>query len=119
MTREADDETHARTQFLRGTLELLVLQAVAEEARHGYGVLEWLEAQLGPDLPIEEGTLYPALHRMEDRGWLQSEWGVSENRRRAKYYRLAAAGRARLGRESERWQGYAKSVLSALGGADG
>ncbi|MEZ4416694.1 MAG: PadR family transcriptional regulator [Gemmatimonadota bacterium] len=108
------EDPSLRTHFLRGALELLVLQALRAGPRHGYGILEWLEERLGPDLPIEEGTLYPALHRMKQRGWLQAEWGVSETNRRARYYTLAKAGRERLEHESAQWSSYARTVMGAL-----
>lgn len=103
-----------RMSLLQGTLDLLVLRALLVEARHGYGVSEWLRARTGGTLEVEEGALYTCLHRMEGRGWLSAEWGVSENKRRAKYYRLTEAGRQRLDDETRRWQRYSAAVFKVL-----
>jgi PadR family transcriptional regulator PadR len=100
--------------ILRGTLDLLVLKALSWGTAHGYGVARWIEFATGDALAVGEGTLYPALHRLEERGWIAAEWGVSENNRRAKYYSLTAAGRARLRVEAENWRRYARAVFSAL-----
>lgn len=99
----------ARTNIpvVPGTLELLVLKALASgDALHGFGVLAWLRAASGGELEIEEGALYPALHRMERKRWIAGEWGVSEKGRRARYYTLTKAGRAELVRLEERWTRY-------------
>jgi transcriptional regulator len=106
----------ANANLLRGTLELLILRALAGGPRHGYGVLEWLERTVSPELLVEEGTLYPALHRLEEEGLIAASWGRSENNRRAKYYRLTRAGSRRVSRESAEWRAYAERVLGALGG---
>ncbi|HUG40332.1 MAG TPA: PadR family transcriptional regulator [Longimicrobiales bacterium] len=93
-----------------GTLELLVLKTLSRgEALHGFEILRWLRDTTGGALVIEEGALYPALHRMERRGWLQAEWGVSEKGRRAKYYGITAEGRAGLAREEGRWTRYVRA----------
>jgi PadR family transcriptional regulator len=89
--------------LLQGTLDMLVLKTLARGAMHGYGIAEFIQAGSNRALRVEEGALYPALHRLELRGLLASEWGVSENKRRAKYYRLTAAGRKQLAEESEHW----------------
>jgi len=89
--------------LLQGTLEVLVLKALVRGAMHGYGVAEWIHETSHQLLKVEEGALYPALHRMEVRGLLKAEWGASENNRRAKFYELTAEGRRRLEAESERW----------------
>src|SRR3954462_7678697 len=81
--------------LLRGTLDLLILKALSWGPRHGYAVVEWIEQATDTAFLIGEGTLYPALHRLEGRGWITAEWGVSDNNRQAKYYRLAPAGPAR------------------------
>ena len=101
--------------LLRGTLELLVLRALRDGPRHGYGILEWIEGAVAPELLVEEGTLYPALHRLEQQGWIRSGWGASENNRRAKYYRLTRKGSARAESESDAWRAYAEKVMRALG----
>jgi PadR family transcriptional regulator PadR len=101
--------------LLQGTLDVLVLKALEGEARHGYGVADWVRSRTGGTLDIEDGALYTALHRMERRGWLTSDWGVSENNRRAKYYGLTAAGAAKLADASAEWTRYAEAVFSVLG----
>lgn len=104
--------------LLRGTLDLLILKALSWGPRHGLAVLRWIEHTTHERLRIEEGALYPALHRMERKGWLETEWGVTENNRKAKYYRLTPAGRRRLAAEVSRWSRYAEVVqlvLSAQG----
>ena len=89
--------------MIQGTLEMLVLKAIQRGPLHGYGVAEWIEQTSQQVLKVEEGALYPALHRLELRGLLKAEWGASENNRRAKFYRLTAEGRKRLEAESQRW----------------
>ena len=88
---------------MAGTLDMLILRALAGGERHGYAVAEFIERRSEGWLQVEEGALYPALHRLEAGGWLAAAWGESENRRRAKFYRLTAAGRKRLAGETERW----------------
>lgn len=95
---------------VQGTLELLLLKTLSRgEAMHGFEVLRWIRNTTEGALEVEEGALYPALHRMERRGWLASEWGVSEKGRRAKYYSLTSAGRAELLREEARWTRYVQA----------
>jgi transcriptional regulator len=100
--------------LVQGTLDLLVLKALAGSARHGYGVAAWVRAVTEGALEIEEGALYTSLHRMERRGWIRSEWGVSENNRRAKYYGLTARGRKQLESESKTWTRYADAVQKVM-----
>lgn len=100
--------------LLRGTLDLLILQALATGAKHGYAVSEWLDAATDGTLLLEEGTLYPALHRLERKGWIEAEWGLSDNNRRAKYYGLTKAGRRQLREETATWSRYAEAVAKAL-----
>jgi transcriptional regulator len=90
--------------LLPGTLDMLVLKALARGPKHGYAVAEWIHEASEDVLRVEEGALYPALHRLELRGWLSSEWGTSGNNRRAKYYSLTAAGRKQLTAETGRWR---------------
>jgi PadR family transcriptional regulator PadR len=90
-------------EMLRDTLDMLVLKTLQKGAMHGYGIAEFIEERSEDVLRVEEGALYPALHRLELRGLLASEWGVSDNRRRAKFYRLTAAGRKQLQKDSARW----------------
>ena len=103
--------------LLRGTLDLLILRSLSLQERHGYGVAEWIEAITRDELRIQEGTLYPALHRMEKRGWIESWWDTTENNRRAKYYRLTEVGAQQLASEVERWQRYSGAMERALGDA--
>jgi transcriptional regulator len=106
----------ARTalDLLQGTLDLLILKALAWGPRHGYAVASWIRATTRDDLNIEDGALYTALHRMEQRGWLDSDWGITENNRRAKYYALTDAGRAELTAARARWSTYARAVFRVL-----
>ena len=101
-------------ELLPGTLDLLILKAVSLGAEHGYGVLLRIEQITGNALTIEQGALYPALYRLEHRGLLDTEWGTSDNNRKAKFYRLTAAGRKRLKAETERWNRTALAVNTAL-----
>jgi transcriptional regulator len=101
-------------ELLPGTLDLLVLKAVSLGRLHGYGVLLRIEQITGGALQVQQGALYPALYRLEHQGMVDTEWGVSENNRRAKYYRLTAAGRRRLSREVSSWNRLADAVALAL-----
>jgi transcriptional regulator len=103
--------------ILGGTLDLLILKALSWGPAHGYTVARWIEVATEDVLAVGEGTLYPALHRLEERALLESEWGVSENNRRAKFYKLTAAGRRQLRVEAESWKRYARAVLAALSAA--
>src|SRR5260370_4226581 len=100
------DKKESSGDLLQGTLDLLILKALAKGSMHGYGVAEWIHESSQDVLRVEEGALYPALHRLELRGLLSSEWGTSDNNRRAKYYALTAARRKRLAEETEflRWK---------------
>ena len=102
-----------QASLLPGTLDLLVLKAVSLGALHGYGVLLRIQQISGAALTIEQGALYPALYRLEHQGLLQTEWGTSDNNRRAKYYSLTSAGRKRLREETESWN----RLVAAIGGA--
>jgi transcriptional regulator len=95
---------------LRGTLDLMILKALSGGALHGYGLTRWIRSTTDEALSIEDGALYPALHRLEDRGWIRAEWGVSENNRRAKYYSLTAKGRRQLGTEMESWTRFSEAL---------
>jgi len=101
-------------ELLQGTLDVLVLKTLSWGPRHGYAVVRWIQQVTGDVLVVEEGSLYPALHRLERKGWIASEWGVSENNRRAKFYRLTAAGRAHLRAETQVWKRYAAAVTRVL-----
>ena len=103
-----------QAELLPGTLDLLILKAVSLGAEHGYGVLLRIEQITGNALNIEQGALYPALYRLEHRGLLDTEWGTSDNNRKAKFYSLTAAGRKRLKAETERWNRTILAVNTAL-----
>jgi PadR family transcriptional regulator PadR len=100
--------------LLRSSLDLLVLKALGWGPMHGYGISEWIGNATASLLLLEEGTLYPALHRLERRGWITSEWGVSANNRRAKFYRLTTAGRARFRAQAPLWHRHAEAIAVAL-----
>jgi transcriptional regulator len=107
-------------ELLRGTLNLLILKTVSWGPMHGLAVMRWIEQNSGDRLTIEEGALYPALHRMEQAGWLDAEWGFTERNRKAKFYRLSGAGRRQLGTELSKWSRYTEAVgmvLAASGAA--
>jgi len=104
----------AANDLLHGTLDALVLKTLSWGPRHGYAIARWLEDTTGDALRIEEGSLYPALYRMERRGWIEAEWGVSELGRRAKFYRLTASGREQLARETAQWESFAAAVSRVL-----
>src|SRR5687768_8451272 len=104
----------ASAELLPGTLDILILKAVSLGRLHGYGVLLRIEQISGGALQIQQGALYPALYRLEHQGLIGGEWGVSENNRRARYYRLTAAGRRRLGEEEASWNRLAEAMAAAL-----
>lgn len=101
-------------EVLRGTLDLLILKSVSWGPTHGYAVARWIEQATDDVLSIEEGSLYPALHRLENRGWISAEWGLSEKNRRAKYYTLTATGRTQLRLETVSWTRFAYAMFAAL-----
>lgn len=101
--------------ILRGTLDLLILKALSCGPAHGYSVAKWVEQATGDALAVGEGTLYPALYRLEERGWVSSSWGSSENNRQAKFYTLTRRGRKQLDVETAKWRAYADAIFSALG----
>lgn len=106
--------------LLRGTFDLILLRTLTWGPMHGLGILRWIETTTEHGLQIEEGSLYPALHRLEQKGWLAAEWGISENNRKAKYYRLTPVGRRQLTAELKRWSRYTAAVgliIDANGGA--
>jgi PadR family transcriptional regulator PadR len=100
--------------LLQGTLELLILKALSWDPAHGYGVARWIEGATDDALRVEEGSLYPALHRMSAKGWVESEWGVSENNRRARFYRLTPKGRSQLREKTRGWRRMVETVGKAL-----
>jgi PadR family transcriptional regulator PadR len=104
-------------ELLQGTLDVLVLKSLMFGPRHGYAVARWIRDTSDDALTVEDRALYVALHRLEDRGWVSAEWGLSENNRRAKYYRLTATGTRQLGAETVRWSRYAEAVFKVLDAA--
>jgi PadR family transcriptional regulator PadR len=108
------DETSETGELIQGTLEMLILRALMRGPMHGYGVAEWVHRTSQQVLRVEEGALYPALHRLELRGYLEAKWGVSDNNRRAKFYQLTAAGRKRLNAESQRWARLSAAVAFVM-----
>ena len=100
--------------LLQGTLELLVLKTLSWGPMHGYGIASWIEGATGDVLRVEEGSLYPALYRMTRKGWITGDWGLSENNRRAKYYRLTTEGRKQLREQVSGWQRLAAAVSRAV-----
>jgi PadR family transcriptional regulator, regulatory protein PadR len=97
-------------ELIRGTLDLLILKALAWKPMHGFAVLHWIEETSRNKLQIEEGALYPALHRMEQKQWLEAEWGYTDQNRKAKFYRLSALGRRQLTAELSRWSRYTEAM---------
>jgi transcriptional regulator len=100
--------------YLHGTLETLILKTLTGGPRHGYAVARWIEEATEAALPVEEGSLYPALYRMEKKGWVEAEWGTSELGRRAKLYRLTRAGRQQLASDTVAWATFAAAVNRVL-----
>jgi transcriptional regulator len=106
--------TRASLDLLQGTLDVLILKTLSWGPAHGYGVSRWIRQRTDDVLTVEDAALYQALHRLERRGWIESEWGLSENNRRAKYYQLTAEGRRQLRAEVSTWQRYAAAVSRVL-----
>jgi transcriptional regulator len=100
--------------LVQGTLELLILKSLSWGAMHGYSIANWIESVSEDVLRIEEGSLYPALHRLERKKWIEADWGVSENNRKAKFYRLTRAGRQRLREQSAGWDRLSDAMGKAL-----
>ena len=107
-----------QVDLVHGPLHLMILKTLTWGPMHGYAVARWIRDVTDDVLQIEEGSLYPALHRMEQRGWIEADWGVSENNRRAKFYRLTAEGRRHLGAESPNWLRFAQAVGKVLQSTD-
>jgi len=101
-------------ELIQGTLEMLILKALVRGPMHGYAVAEWIQQTSQQVLKVEEGALYPALHRLELRGVLKAEWGTSENNRRAKFYQLTTDGKKRLNSESQRWARLSAAVAFVM-----
>jgi PadR family transcriptional regulator PadR len=105
---------HKHGDLLQGTLDLLILRTLVVGAAHGHTIAYAIERQSDDVLQVEHGSLYPALHRLEDRGWISSFWGTSENNRRARYYRLTPDGRKQLGAQTDRWDAIVRAVNRIL-----
>ena len=101
-------------ELLQGTLDVLILKAVSWGPAHGYGIARWLQQVTDDALRIEEGSLYPALHRLEKRGCVEARWGLSENNRRARFYRITTRGRQQLRHEASSWSAFASAVAKVL-----
>jgi transcriptional regulator len=101
-------------ELLQGTLDVLILKTLSWGPRHGYAIARWIRDTTDDVLRIEEGALYPALHRMQKRGWIEAEWGLSENNRRAKFYQLTSRGRQQLRAEAATWSRYSAAVGKVL-----
>jgi transcriptional regulator len=99
-----------RTDLLQGTLDLLILKTLQPGPTHGWDIAQRIRQVSGEVLSVNQGSLYPALHRLEAQGWIQAEWGESDNNRRAKFYRLTATGRRRLAAETEAWERFSRAV---------
>src|ERR1700744_5563711 len=113
--RVAQKKTPEAGEILQGTLDLLILRTLVMGPAHGHTIAQVIEHTSENALEVEQGSLYPALHRLEDRGWLSSEWGVSENNRRAKFYRLTATGRKELNAATGRWRRMTRAIGLILG----
>jgi transcriptional regulator len=101
-------------ELLKGTLDLMVLKTLSWAPAHGYGIARWIEQCTGDVLQVEEGSLYPALYKLEENGLIVSDWGITENNRRAKFYRLTAAGKKQLKTSQDYWARFARAVTQVL-----
>jgi PadR family transcriptional regulator PadR len=106
------------SELMQGSLDLMVLKALSFGPLHGYAVARWIARVTGDVLSVEEGSLYPALHRLEERGAVESDWGISENNRRARFYKLSSRGRQRLRAETASWHRFAGAVGRVLSSAE-
>ncbi|MBI4503051.1 MAG: PadR family transcriptional regulator [Gemmatimonadetes bacterium] len=104
----------SRIELLQGTLDLLILQTLRWGPQHGYGLSQMIMTKSGEKLQVDTGSLYPALHRLERRGWIKAEWGVSENKQRARIYRLTVRGRKQLAEERSRWAQLSEAIARIL-----
>ena len=103
-----------KAELLQGTLDMLVLRVLTAGSMHGYAIVRRIQESSGNLLVVEEGSLYPALHRMEQRGWIRSEWGLSESNRRAKYYQLTRVGRKQVDVQADRWHRLVQAVTGVM-----
>jgi PadR family transcriptional regulator len=110
----AKQQYRNRIELLQGTLDLMILQTLQWGPQHGYGISVAIRNRSGEMLQVDTGSLYPALHRLEDRGWIASFWGTSENNRKARYYRLTPAGRKQLAAQTSRWDELVRAINRIL-----
>lgn len=103
-----------RTDLMQGTLELLILKILSRRQMHGYGIAQQIHEAVDDLLKVEDGSLYPALYRMEERGWIAAEWGSSENNRRAKFYKITNVGKKQLVAQTDNWQRVSRAVMKVL-----
>lgn len=103
-----------RIELLQGTLDMLILQTLQWGAQHGHGIAQAIRAKSGELLQVETGSLYPALHRLERQGWVSSEWDLTENKQRAKYYKLTAAGKKQLVSEQSKWEQLVQAIAGVM-----
>ena len=108
-------KTQPDAEMVKGTLDMMILRTLVGGDAHGHTIAKVIEHTSEDVLEVEQGSLYPALHRLEDRGWVSSYWGASENNRKAKFYRLTAAGRKRLAHETTRWRQMARAIALVMG----
>jgi len=108
-------KTPSNAEMLKGTLDMMILRTLQSGDAHGHTIAKVIERTSEDVLEVEQGSLYPALHRLEDRGWLSAYWGASENNRKAKFYRLTATGKKQLTRESNRWRQMARAIALVMG----
>ena len=101
-------------EFLKGTLDLMVMKTLSWAPTHGYGIARWIEQCTNDVLQVEEGSLYPALHKLEEKGFIVAEWGITEHNRRAKFYRLTTAGKKHLSASHDNWARFADAVFKVL-----
>ncbi|HEY4355843.1 MAG TPA: PadR family transcriptional regulator [Acidobacteriaceae bacterium] len=112
-------KNEAQSEMLKGTLDMMILRTLVGGDAHGHTIAKVIEQTSEDLLEVEQGSLYPALHRLEDRKWVSSHWGVSENNRKAKFYRLTAEGRKQLVRETSRWRQMTRAIDLVMGGDGG
>jgi len=110
-------QTEERIELVYGTLDMLILRTLRWGPTHGHGIAKAIERMSDENLKVEHGSLYPALQRLQQEGWIAAEWGVSKTNRRARYYRLTAAGRRQLISETSRWERFVRAIAGVLGGA--
>ncbi len=115
----ATNKSNKKTELLQGTLDMLILKTLSGGKMHGYGIARQIQQISREALVVEEGSLYPALHRMARRGWIRAEWGLSEANRRAKYYQLTPTGRKQLAAETKRWSRFVEAITIVMNPSTG